>query len=250
MAELMKECLNLTKSKESRLLVGWFREIHHHTNMRTHILTLQVNPLSLILRHPCTSLLSLTWMEVSKEDSKIRTILIEYLVCLHIRMIYRYFLVFLERNAIKTCCKPEYSLDDIIQFEIWTYHLRINIILLQLKLVGIVRSIPRLKHKVSTHSLTCHIAKFLLFFQGSRFVCLHKLIKEVIHILYICRHTMLEHVVSISIISKKLCKFTTEIDKSLTNLNVVLLIIMGADCVVSHEHLLAKLTFLRILHER
>ena len=55
---------------------------------------------------------------------------------------------------------------------------------------------------------------------------------------------MLQNIVSVCLISKKLCKFTTEINQSLTNLYVVLLIIMGTDSVVSHEHLLAKLTFL------
>ena len=98
--------------------------------MWTHILHvlrserfLRINallPLSLILCHPCTSLLSLTWMEVGIEYSKERSVLVKYLVCLNIWMIYWYILILLECDAIQTVSQSEHAINNLRQFEIRT----------------------------------------------------------------------------------------------------------------------------------
>lgn len=71
MTELMQECLHLAESEQSRLFGCRFCEVHHDRDMRTHILTLAVYPLTLVLCHPRTSLFALSRVEIGIEDSKI-----------------------------------------------------------------------------------------------------------------------------------------------------------------------------------
>ena len=148
MAELMEEGLHLSQCQQGRFLVSRFREIHHHTDVRPYILhiirsegllhVLTLHPLALVFRHPGTSLLTLAGMEVGIKDGEIRTVLVEHLVGFHVRMIDRDILVFLECDAVETIGKTKHATNDLRQLEIRAQHLCIDVISLQLQLMGVV----------------------------------------------------------------------------------------------------------------
>ncbi len=114
----MEESLHLTQRQQGRLLVGRLRQVHHHADMRTVVLTLAVNPLSLIFGHPGTTLLAFAGMEVGIEYSQIRAVFIKHLIRLNVRVIDRNILVFFESDTVKTVGKTEDTIDDLRQFEI------------------------------------------------------------------------------------------------------------------------------------
>ena len=137
-AKLVEEGLHLAQSEQRRLLRGGLGEVHHHRHMRTHVLALLVDILSLILGHPCPTLLAFAWMEVGIEHSQEGAVLIEHFVGFHIRMIDWNVLVLLERDAIQTVGQAKHAIDDFLQLEIRTEHLGIDIIFSQLELMRIV----------------------------------------------------------------------------------------------------------------
>ena len=68
--KLVEEGLHLAQRQQRRLLCRRLREVHHHRNMGTHIHALPVDILSLILGHPCPTLLTLAGVEVGIEHSQ------------------------------------------------------------------------------------------------------------------------------------------------------------------------------------
>ncbi len=70
-AELVQEGLHFSERKQCRLVFSRFGQVHHNADMGTYILAVAVNPLPLILRHPCSSLFALARMEVGIEHREI-----------------------------------------------------------------------------------------------------------------------------------------------------------------------------------
>ncbi len=146
-SELVEEGLHLTQRQQGGLLGCGFGEVHHHRNVGTDILAViwaegllcieAFLPLALIFRHPGTGLLSLTGMEVGIEDGEIAAILVEDLVGLDVGMIDGDVLVFLEGDAIEAVGEAEDTVDDFRQLEIGPQHLGIDVVFLQLQLVGV-----------------------------------------------------------------------------------------------------------------
>ena len=114
----MEEGLHLTQRQKGRFLIGRLRQVHHHADMRTDVLPLAVNPLSLIFRHPGTTLLAFARMEVCIEYGQIRAIFIKHLIRLNIRMIDRNSLVFFESNTVKTVGQAKDTIDDLRQLKV------------------------------------------------------------------------------------------------------------------------------------
>ena len=88
--------------------------------------------MSLVFSHPGTSLFAFAGMEVGIEYSQIAAVLVEYLVCLYIRVIDWDVLALLERDAIQAVSQSEDTFDDIFQFEVGPEHLSIQIVFLHL----------------------------------------------------------------------------------------------------------------------
>ena len=139
----MEEGLHLTQCQQGRLLFRRFREVHHHTHMRTVVHSLAVDPLTLVFRHPGPTLLTFSRMEVGIEHREIGAILIKHLVSLHVRMIDGNRRILLEGDTIETVGQPEDTVDYLRQLEIGAQHLCIDVITLQLQLMGIEAEIPR-----------------------------------------------------------------------------------------------------------
>ena len=131
-AELMKECLHFTECQQGRLLLRGLGEVHHHADVRTDVLTFLVDILSLKLRHPRTALLALARMEISIEYGQERAVLVEHLVRLDVGMIHGNVLVFLEGYSVQLVSQSEDPLDDVLQLEIRTQHLLIQVVFLHL----------------------------------------------------------------------------------------------------------------------
>ena len=146
-SELVEEGLYLAQRQQGGFLGRGFGEVHHHRDMGTDILHIiwtegllcieAFLPLALIFRHPGTGLLALTGMEVGIEDGEEATILVEDLVGLHVGMIDGDFLVFLEGDAVETVGEAKDTVDDLRQLEIGPQHLGIDVVFLQLQLVGV-----------------------------------------------------------------------------------------------------------------
>ena len=201
-SELMQERFYLTQCQQGGFLFRRLGEVHHHADMRTYVLSFAVNPLSLELRHPCTSLLTLSWVEVGIEHSQIRSVLVEHLVSLYVGMIYGNLLVFLKGDAIKTVSKSEDTINHLRQLKIRTKHLCIEVELLQLQTVRIEPLIPRLHLEVLPLTLLCHLLEFRIFLLGSRLICIDQIVKQSIYILHLACHTMFQHIVGIGAITQ------------------------------------------------
>ena len=148
MTELVEKGFHLTESKQGRLLGRRLREIHHHADMRPHVLHIigtegflhvdALHPLALIFGHPCPTLLALAGMEIGIEDGQIGTVLIEHLVGFHVGMINGDVLVLLEGDAVEAVGEAEHAVDNLRQFEVGTQHLGIDIVFLQLELMRVI----------------------------------------------------------------------------------------------------------------
>ena len=136
MAKFVQEGLYLAQGEEGWLLGCWLGEVHHHAYVWTNVNALMVNPLSLEFCHPGTALLALAREEVGIEYGEIAAVLVEYLVCLHVWMVYRNILVLLEGDAVELVGKTEYAVYHLVELEVWAEHLCIQVILLHLQLVG------------------------------------------------------------------------------------------------------------------
>ena len=118
MSELVQEGFHLAQCQQCRIVVGGFREVHHHAHVRSHVHALAVNILSLVFSHPCSALLAVAGVEIGVEHGQIRTVAVEHLVSLNVGMIHLDVLVFAECDAIEPCGKSEHSVNHLVEFEI------------------------------------------------------------------------------------------------------------------------------------
>ena len=134
----MQESLHLAEGEQCRLLGRGLGEIRHHAHVRPYVLALMVDGLLLEFRHPGTVVLTLAWVEVGVEDGEIAAVLVKDLIGLDVGMIDGDVLVFLECDAIEAMCQTEDAVDDLVELEVRTQHLRVDIVVLNLQLMGIV----------------------------------------------------------------------------------------------------------------
>ena len=248
--KLVEEGLYLAQGQEGWLLGGRLGEVHHHADVRAHIGALVIYPLSLELCHPGTSLLALAREEVCIEYCQIAAILIEYLVCLDIRMIDRDVLVLLEGDAVELVGKTEYAINHLIELEIRTKHLCIEIVLLHLELMRIESEIPWLHLEIIALQFLCECLHLCRLVDGGRLVGIDEIVQKLIHIFCGACHTMTEYVIGIGLEAQKLCQLSAQVDQSLTDFQVVLLVVVDADGISRHVHLLAEFALGRVGHER
>ena len=248
--KLVEEGLYLAQGQEGWLLGGRLGKVHYHAHMRAHIGALVIYPLSLELCHPGTSLLALAREEVGIEDCQIAAVLIEYLVCLDIRMIDRDILVLLEGDAVELVGKTEYAINHLIELEVRTKHLCIEIVLLHLELMRIESEIPWLHLEIIALQFLGECLYLCRLVDGGRLVGIDEIVQELIYIFCGACHTMTEYVIGIGFEAQKLCQLSAQVDQSLTDLQVVLLIVVGTDGISRHVHLLAEFALGRVGHER
>ena len=143
-AKLVEEGLHLAKRQQRGFFCRGLRKVHHHRDVGTHIHAFLVDILSLILSHPCSTLLAFAGVEVGIEHSQEGAVLVEHLVGLHVRVINGNILILLERDAIEFVGQSKDAIDNLVQLEVRTQHLGIKVVFLQLKLVCIEGGIPLL----------------------------------------------------------------------------------------------------------
>ena len=249
MAKLVQEGLYLAQGEEGWLLGCWLGEVHHHAYVWTNVNALMVNPLSLEFCHPGTALLALAREEVGIEYGEIAAVLVEYLVCLHVWMVYRNILVFLEGDAVELVGKTEYAVYHLVELEVWAEHLCIQVILLHLQLVRIVSEIPWLHLEVIAFQFLGKCLHLFSLFDGCWLVGIDEVVQQFIHILRFACHAVAEHVVGVGLEAQELSQFTAQIHQLLAYFQVVLLVVVGADCVTGHVHLFAQFALGRVGHE-
>jgi hypothetical protein len=217
----MEEGLHLAQSEEGRFVGCGFGEVHDHTHVRTDILALRIDALSFVFGHPRSALLALARVEIGIEHGEIGTIPVEHFVGLDIGVVNGYILILAEGDAIETSGESEDALDDVGEFEIRSQHLGVDIILLELELMGIERCIPRHKAEIVALHLLSLGTEFVALLDGRRFIGVDELIEQVIDILGGAGHAFLEYVVGIGLIAKELSHLATQIDESLAYLEIV-----------------------------
>ena len=249
-SEFMQEGLHFAQCEQSRLFLGRLRQIHHHAHVGSHVHSLPVYPLSLVFRHPGSSLLSLSGVEVGIEHGEVFPVVVKHLICLHIGVVHWYLLVLLERDAIQSVCQSEHSVNHLVQFQIRTQHLRVEVEALQLQFVGVEAEVPRLHPEV----FAFHFLRLLLYvrhlFLCRRHIGVDEVIEQLVHVVCIARHTVFQHVVGVCPESQKLCDFPSQIHYTFAYFDVVLRVVMGAYLVALHIHLLPEAAPCGIGHER
>ena len=192
-SKLVEEGLYLAQGQEGWLLLGRFGEVHHYAHMRAHIVALVVDPLPLELCHPSSSLLTLAREEVGVEDGEITAILVEHLVCLHVWVIDWNVLVLLEGDAVELVGKSEHAIDHGIEVE-----------LLHLQLMGVVTEVPWLDVEVVALQFLGKCLYLSHLLHGGRLVGGDEVVQELIYVVDIRSHTMLQHVVGVGIETEQL----------------------------------------------
>ena len=203
-SKLVEEGLYLAQCQEGWLLLGRFGEVHHYTHMRAHIVALVVDPLSLELCHPSSSLLTLAREKVGVEDGEITAILVEHLVCLHVWVIDWDVLVLLEGDAVELVGKSEHAIDHLVQLEVRAEHLGIEVELLHLQLMGVVTEVPWLDVEVVALQFLGKCLYLSHLLHGGRLVGGDEVVQELIYVVDIRSHTMLQHVVGVGIETEQL----------------------------------------------
>ena len=82
--------------------------------MWTYVYTIIIDKLILEFRHPCSRLLALARMEIGIEHSKVFSVVVKNLICLHVAVVYWNLCIFLERYAIECCCETEDAFYDVL----------------------------------------------------------------------------------------------------------------------------------------
>ena len=250
MPELMKESLYLTETQQCRLVGGRLGEVHDQRRVRTDISAVLLYPLSLVFRHPRAVLLALTRIEVDVQQCEIFPVVVVDLEGLHVGIIYRYILVFLECYAVEPCCQTEDTLYDVVDLEIRAQHLRVEVVLLQLQLMRIERAIPRHHLEVAAFHFLCQCLHGLLLLQCRWLVSVDKVVEELVDIADVRGHTVLHDEVGVGFVSQQLCHLPSQVYQPLADLQVVVLIVVRTLCGPCHKHLLPQVALCGIHHER
>ena len=179
-------------------------------------------------------------MEVGIEHGEIRSVLVEHLIGLHIRMIDGDVLVLLERDAVELVGQAEDAVDDLLQLEVGTQHLCVDVIFLQLQLVRIEGKIPGFQ------ILSTQLIHLL---DGRRLIGSHQLVEQAIDAAHILRHAAAQHIVGIGLVAEQLCNLAAQVDQALANLNIVVLVVVDALRVVGHIHLAAQFALRAVGHK-
>ena len=164
-------------------------------------------------------------------------------------MIYRNVLVLLERDAIQPVGQSEHAFYHVAEFKVGAQHLRIEVVLGQLKFVGVETEVPRLHGEVLALGLACRFADFLHLFQCRRLVCVNETVEQAIHIAAVSGHAALEHVVGIGLAAQQLRNLPAQVDESFADFNVVFRVVVRTLSVLGHIHPAAQLPLGRVGHE-
>ena len=89
-----------------------------------------------------------------------------------------------------------------------------------------------------------------ILFEGGGLIGGNKFVEQLINIAHITSHTMLQHIIGITLMAEKLSQFATHIDEPLTDLKVVLGIVVDTLGILGHIHLPAQLATGAVGHER
>ena len=250
MSEFVEEGLHFRECQQGRLFLGGFREVHHYADVRPHIDALAVDILSLVFRHPGAALLPFAGMEVGVEHGQEGTILVEHLVGLHVGMIHGNVLVLLEGDAIEAVGQSEDTVDDPRQLEIRSQHLGIDVVFLQLELVRIKPLVPLAHLEVLAFHFLGHVFQLFVFFDCRGLVGIDEVVEQVIYVLHLRGHAVLQHIVGKRAVAKQLCHLAAQVHQPLADVEVVLAVVVRADGVACHVELFTQVALGAVGHER
>ena len=114
----------------------------------------------------------------------------------------------------------------------------------------VVTCIPGLHLEVLTLHLNGHRLQLLLFLDSGRAIGIDEVVEQTVDTFHIACHTVFQHIVGIGLEAQQLGNLPTQVDETLTDLEVVLRIVMDSLRVVRHIHLTAQLTLGAIGHKR
>ena len=122
-AKLVEEGLHLAQTQQRGRILSGLRQVHHHAHVRTDVLALVVDVLTLEIGHPGTALLALAGMEVGIEHGQVTAVAVEYLIGFHVGVVDGYLAVLAERDAVELVGQAKHALNHFRQLEIRTEHL-------------------------------------------------------------------------------------------------------------------------------
>ena len=114
----------------------------------------------------------------------------------------------------------------------------------------VVGYVPRHHLKVVAFHLFCECNHLVSFLNRRWFIGFDEVVEQFIYVLYGCCHAVFHHVIGVSIIAQELCHLSAKVDKTLTNLKVIRVIVLYAECVMRHIEFLTQLPPCAIHKER
>ena len=142
------------------------------------------------------------------------------------------------------------TVDDLVELEVRAQHLRVDIIVLHLQLMGIIGEVPRLKLEVIAFELACFFTNSLHLLFSGRLVGINEVVEKLIDILHAARHAVFHHIVGKGVVAQELCLLTPVVDESAADVAVVVLVAMGAERVAGHIQLSSQLAVVGVRHKR
>ena len=114
----------------------------------------------------------------------------------------------------------------------------------------IIAEVPRFESKVSTLEFLRHLLNSCHLFLSCGLIGYDQVVKQFINITHIACHAMLQHIVGIGLMSKKLSQFAAQVYKPFTNLDIILRIVVDTLRILRHIHLTTEFTLGAVCHKR
>ena len=198
MTEFMQEGVHFGEGEQCRFVFRRLGKVHGYGHMRTAVAIL-VLPLFLVTGHPGTRTLAGTRMEIGIEYCQETAVLVVYFIRLHIRMIDRNVRVFLKGDAIQTGSQSEYPLNHVLQFEVRTQFLFVQVEFLFFQFFGIVGPVPRHQFEVFPFQFPGQLLYFFHFLMSGRRISLQQFVQQFVHILTVFCHSSAQYIVGYGI---------------------------------------------------
>ena len=243
----MQQRGHLIKGEQRGLFPGRFRKIAYDRNQRTHLMSF-FNVLRTEFSHPGATPFRGTREIVHIEHRQEGSVTITYLESLHVRMINRNITIFTESQPVQLFSQQKNSTLHIFQAEVGLQHLFIEGVTCLFEFFLPVGIIPR--HQLVISPFAASKIGHLLHLVSGRFNGpIEQFTQKLLHTLLCARHTLLEHISGIGLITQQPGHLQPQSDNPFDNFTIILFIVV-ATAVITTPQLLFEFSVRRIGHKR
>ena len=245
-AEFVEEGFALVEIEQGGFVGCGFGEVADHLDDGDDVVAVAVDFLAAEFGHPSTAALAGTRMEIHVENAD-NLVSVENFVGMGILVVGGKGAVFAEGNAVEFVGSGEGAFTNIVEGEVGTDEVVVEVVFLFAEFFAIVTPIPRLKGGTGDVFLNHFLvfSAFLFCFGKGGAPNLHE---AGINSLGSLGKAIVEDIVGVGFEAEDVSTFETEIGEGVDNLCVVVVATVAAGC-VGLPHLMTEVTVGAVLHE-